>query len=60
MPTDFFALRFEGSYLAANTPYYAGAGGTTSPTGYQPTPPGYVPDTVKDQALFVVAANFRL
>lgn len=60
MPTDFFALRFEGSYRKANVPYYAGPGGTTSPDGYQPTPPGYLPDVVKDQALLVVAANFRL
>lgn len=60
MPTDFFALRFEGSYRKANVPYYAGPGGTTSPDGYQPTPPGYLPDVVKDQALVVVAANFRL
>ncbi len=60
MPTDFFALRFEGSYRHANVPYYAGPGGTTSPSGYQPTPIGYVPDVVKDQLLFVVAANFRL
>ena len=60
MPTDFFTLRFEGSYRRANVPYYAGPGGTTSPTGYQPTPAGYSPDIVKDQFLFVVAANFRL
>ena len=39
---------------------YAGPGGTTSPSGYQPTPAGYVPDIVKNQTLFVVAANFRL
>ena len=60
MPTDFFALRFEGSYRKANVPYYAGPGGTTSPSGYQPTPAGYSPDIVQDQTLFVVAANFRL
>jgi hypothetical protein len=60
MPTDFFAVRFEGSYHRANVPYYAGPGGTTSPSGFQPTPVGYVPDIVKDQTLFVVAANFRL
>ena len=60
MPTDFFAVRLEGSYRKANVPYYAGPGGTTSPDGYQPTPPGYVPDVVSDQTLFVVAANFRL
>lgn len=60
MPTDFMALRFEASYRKANVPYYAGPGGTTSPSGYQPTPVGYVPDIQKDQTLFVVAANFRL
>lgn len=60
MPTDFLTLRFEGSYHRANVPYYAGAGGTTSPDGYQPTPPGYTPDTVKDQVLFLTALNFRL
>ena len=60
MPTDFFALRLEGSYRHANVPYYAGPGGTTSPDGYQPTPAGYVPDIVQDQALVVAAVNFRL
>jgi hypothetical protein len=60
MPTDFFAFRLEGSYRHANVPYYAGPGGTTSPDGYQPTPAGYVPDVVKDQALAVASVNFRL
>ena len=60
MPTDFFAFRVEGSYRHANVPYYAGPGGTTSPDGYQPTPAGYVPDIVQDQALVVAAVNFRL
>jgi hypothetical protein len=60
MPTDFFAFRLEGSYRHANVPYYAGPGGTTSPDGYQPTPVGYVPDVVKDQALAVASVNFRL
>jgi hypothetical protein len=60
MPTDFFAFRVEGSYRHANVPYYAGPGGTTSPDGFQPTPAGYVPDTVQDQALVVAAVNFRL
>ncbi len=60
MPTDFFAFRLEGSYRHANVPYYAGQGGTTSPDGFQPTPAGYLPDTVQDQALVVAAVNFRL
>jgi hypothetical protein len=60
MPNDFFALRFEGSYRHANTPYFAGPGGTTSPDGFQPTPPGFVPDVVQNQLLGVVAVNIRL
>lgn len=60
MPNDVFTLRFEGSYHRANTPYYAGPHGTTSPSGFQPTPPDFVPDVRKDQGLLVVAANFRL
>ena len=60
MPTDYFALRFEGSFHRANVPYYAGEGGTTSPSGFEPTPPGYVPNIVRDQTLLVVSANFRL
>jgi hypothetical protein len=60
LPTDFFALRFEASYRRANVPYYAGPGGTTSPDGFLPTPPGYVPDIVKDQTLLVASVNFRL
>lgn len=60
MPTDFFALRFEGSYRRANVPYFAGPGGTTSPDGFQPTPAAYAPDVVDDQWLGVVAINFRL
>jgi hypothetical protein len=60
MPNDFFALRFEGSYRHANAPYFAGPGGTTSPDGFQPTPPGFIPDTVQNQLLGVVAVNIRL
>lgn len=60
LPTDFFALRFEASYHRANVPYYAGEGGTTSPSGFQPTPPGFTPDIVRGQTLLVAAVNFRL
>ena len=60
MPNDFFTLRFEGSYRAANVPYFAGPGGTTSPTGFQPIPTIFAPDVVKNQALAVVAVNIRL
>lgn len=60
MPNDFFTLRFEGSYRAANAPYFAGPGGTTSPSGFQPIPASFAPDVVKNQALGVVAVNIRL
>ncbi len=60
MPTDFFALRFEGMYRRASVPYFAGPGGTTSPNGYQPTPAGFIPDATNHQALLTIAANFRL
>ncbi len=60
MPTDFFSLRFEAIYRKANVPYFAGPGGTTSPSGFQPTPAAFTPDAVDAQTLLTVAANFRL
>ena len=60
LPTDTFTLRFEALYRKSSVAYFAGPGGTTSPDGYQPAPDGYVPDAAKSQALFVVAALFRL
>jgi Putative beta-barrel porin-2, OmpL-like. bbp2 len=63
MPSDFFALRLEGSYRRANAPYFAGPGGTTSPDGFQAAPgtaTGFVPDVVNDQLIAVAAVNIRL
>ena len=60
LPTDSFTLRLEGVYRKANVPYFAGSGGTTSPDGFLPIPAGYQPDGAKDQALVLIAANFRL
>ncbi|MGI4867409.1 MAG: outer membrane beta-barrel protein [Janthinobacterium lividum] len=62
MPSDFVTFRVEYLHRSANVPYFAGPGGTTSPSGYadQPLPATYVPDlrTYEDRLIFAV--NFRL
>ena len=61
MPTDFFSLRPEVVYRSASQPFFAGRGGTTSSDGFTDTVDAdFVPDVVKDQVLFTIAANFRL
>ena len=65
LATDFLSLRTEASYRRANLGFFAGPNGTTSSDGYQraegdPPDTAFVPDAKKDQALFVVAINFRL
>ncbi len=61
MPRDYFSLRLEVVWRESNQRYFAGAGGTTSPTGFQgDSTAGWVPDTVRSQVLGLVAANFRL
>jgi hypothetical protein len=61
MPDDFFTLRTEFSYRHANVPFFAGRGGTTSPTGYAdtPIPPGWQPDRVKNQSMLIVSTIVR-
>ncbi len=62
MPSDFVTFRFEYLHRSANVPYFAGPGGTTSPSGYsdQPIPANWQPDLrdTEDRAIFSV--NFRL
>ncbi len=59
--TDFFTLRAEVLHRRANVPFFAGAGGTTSPDGFADTATtSFVPDVVKSQTLGILAANFRL
>ncbi len=61
MPTDFFSIRPEIMYRAANVPFFAGPNGTTSQTGYlDGSTAGFVPDVRKTQLLGVLGASFRL
>lgn len=63
MPNDFVTFRFEYLHRSANVPYFAGRGGTTSPTGYADQLlllENWQPDLrrFEDRAIFSV--NFRL
>lgn len=62
MPNDFVTFRLEYLHRRANVPYFAGRGGTTSPTGYadQPLPADWAPDLRKTENRAIVSVNFRL
>ena len=62
MPVDFVTFRFEYLHRSANVPYFAGPGGTTSPSGYsdQPLPMNYQPDLRDYEDRAIVSVNFRL
>ncbi|MDO7884462.1 outer membrane beta-barrel protein [Hymenobacter cheonanensis] len=62
MPSDYVTFRLEYLHRSANVPYFAGPGGTTSPSGYadQPLPAGYVPDLRDYENRLIFAVNFRL
>lgn len=61
MPTQYVTFRFEYGYRAANVPYFAGRGGTTSPDGWVDTPVDtWRPDLKKMENRLTVAASFRL
>ncbi|MBD2769439.1 porin [Hymenobacter sp. BT664] len=62
MPSDFVTFRVEYLHRSANVPYFAGPGGTTSPSGYadQPLPAGYTPDLRKTEDRAILSVNFRL
>jgi len=62
MPTDHFTLRLEYVHRISNIPYFAGHGGTTSPTGYNdvPVPDTFIPDQVKTENRVTLAANIRI
>lgn len=62
MPTSFLSIRAEFNYRRSDSAYFAGPRGTTSADGYQGTESAtpFVADTAKTQALYVLAANFRL
>lgn len=62
MPNQSITFRAEYVHREANVPYFAGAGGVTSPTGYTTTslPPDWKPDLVKSESRVIFAVLFRL
>lgn len=61
MPNDFVTFRLEYLHRAANVPYFAGRGGTTSPTGYADLQTAdFVPDLRKTENRLIGSVNFRL
>lgn len=62
MPNQSITFRAEFVYRNSNVPYFAGAGGVTSQTGYSSTPldPSWRPDLVQSEARFILAMLFRL
>lgn len=63
MPSDHFTFRIEYGYRSANVPYFAGHGGTTSPSGWQAGPTTtlpWTPDLQKTENRITLAMNFRL
>jgi len=63
MPSDFVTFRLEYGYRSSNVPYFTGAGGTTSASGWTNGPTGTTPwaaDLKKRENRITLAVNFRL
>ena len=67
MPSPFYTFRIEMVHRESSVPYFAGAGGVTSPTGYTTTAfgpgtpyPNWQPDLVKSESRIIFAMLFRL
>ncbi len=62
MPNQSMTFRIEYVHRHANVPYFAGAGGVTSPNGYSttPLPADWRPDLVKSEDRIIFAMLFRL
>ncbi|MBI2793507.1 MAG: porin [Ignavibacteria bacterium] len=62
MPNQMLEFRLEFVHREASVPYFAGAGGVTSPTGYRWTtlPSDWRPDLVKIENRFIFALLFRI
>lgn len=62
MPNQSIEFRLEYVHRHANVPYFAGAGGVTSPTGYTYTgvTSSWQPDLVQDEDRLIAAILFRL
>ena len=57
MPVEQFTFDLEFNHRQADTPYFAGHGGVTSPDGYitTATPAGWRPDLVKSDDRIIAA-----
>ena len=63
MPNDHVTFRFEYGHRTASMPYFAGSGGTTSPSGWTNGPATVLPwkaDLQRTDDRFTVAVNVRL
>jgi hypothetical protein len=62
MPNQSITFRVEFVHRSANVPYFAGAGGVTSQTGYTTTilDPAWRPDLVKSENRIIFAVLFRI
>lgn len=62
MPNQSLTFRIEFVHRESSVPYFAGAGGVTSPTGYSttPLPDDWRPDLVKSENRMILALLFRL
>ncbi len=63
MPNDHVTFRFEYGYRSSNIPYFAGHGGTTSPSGWVNGPTTMIPwkpDLQKTENRFTIAISFRI
>ena len=62
MPNQSITFRIEAVYRHSNVPYFAGAGGVTSQTGYTTTvlDPSWRPDLVKSEFRIIAALLFRI
>lgn len=63
MPNEHVTFRLEYGYRTASMPYFAGAGGTTSPSGWTNGPTSTLPwkaDLQRSENRFTLGVNFRL
>lgn len=62
MPNQSITFRTEFVYRNSSVPYFAGAGGVTSQTGYSTTPldPNWRPNLVKSESRIIFALLFRI
>lgn len=62
MPNQSITFRIEAVYRHSSVPYFAGAGGVTSQTGYSTVvlDPTWRPDLVKSEFRIIAALLFRI